>query len=173
MSEAMASCSVEMMGSFDPTAAGRWHYRYERDGDNAPHAAPPPVPSLSARDAFFREASEFIARVGGLPGIGPKFKALETWLGSSGGIAFLDEQSEHIAILEERARSGSNAKDLLGWVRVVQVSLKERGPAISRRDMGQDDVRARRRARAPPPANASVCPMPHTHTRGTRAHPPA
>ena len=107
-----------------------------------PHGPPPEPPTLPTQDLFFHEACEFIKQTGGLERghIGPKFEALENWLHGGSGQAFLDEQCAHICILEERALSGSNAKDLLGWVRVVQVALKERGPPISGRDMGQDDL---------------------------------
>ena len=131
--EARQSC-----GELDLSLLGRHFMGFE------PCDQPKPAsePSVLAKDEFLLAGFDVLRNTGGLPPghIGPKYHVLESWMQEREGQAFLDEQKEHIDLLVERARDGANGKDLLGWVRVVQVYNKERGPLISGVDMGQDQL---------------------------------
>ena len=134
--------ALEPCGGFDPSAQMRFHMA---DYWLRAAAAPPTTaaPSLNDKDAFFHACCEFIGRSGGMPDGhigGKKMRRLEAWLRGPEGRGFLEDQKSHVDIMIGRARDGANGKDLLGWVRTVQVLNRERGPRVADDDMGQDQL---------------------------------
>ena len=126
----LSTLASEACSGFDPSTIARFHL-YDLDEDETPPLAEaPPAPSVHARDIFFLECCDFLLRSGGPPRLDERDKlaVLEQWLAGPRGRVFLSEQSYHVEAAMERAREGAHGKELLGWLRIVDVACKEVGP---------------------------------------------
>ena len=119
----LSSSAARDCGDFDPSSACRFYLYQAGEDEEPPSVEAPPRPSTTARDELFCACCSFLVRTGGPPRIDDRGKhdVLEAWLAGPGGKAFIGDQALHFEALMERAREGAHGKELLAWLRIVQV----------------------------------------------------